>query len=102
MHITLVHVHVKPECREAFVEHMRQNHEGSVREPGNLRFDVIAAEDDPAHFVIVEVYRDAASAAAHKQTAHYLAWRDAVAGMMASPREGRRYTAIAPVDPERW
>jgi autoinducer 2-degrading protein len=102
MHVTLVHVHVKPERLDAFLEATRRNHEASAREPGNLRFDVLQSEDDPTGFVLVEAYRDAQSAAAHKQTAHYLAWRDAVADAMASPRQGVRYRVIAPADPERW
>jgi len=95
MHVTHVHVHVKPEHLEEFVAATRANHEGSVREPGNLRFDVFQSEDDPTRFVLVEVFRDADAAAAHRTTPHYLAWRDTVAGWMAAPRQGRRYRAVA-------
>jgi autoinducer 2-degrading protein len=102
MHVTLVYVHVKPEHVEAFAEATRRNHAGSVREPGNLRFDVLQSADEPTRFVLVEVYGDEAAAAAHKKTAHYLAWREAVADWMASPRVGRRFSVIAPADPEAW
>ncbi len=95
MHVTLVHVHVKPEHVEAFVEATRANHEASIREPGNLRFDVLRSPDDPERFLIYELYRDAEAAAAHKDTAHYLAWRDLVADWMAEPRTGVRYEAVA-------
>jgi len=96
MRVTLVHVHVKPEHVERFIATTRRNHEGSVREPGNLRFDVLQSEDDPARFVLVEIFRDAEAVVAHKTTPHYLAWRDEVAGWMAAPREGRRYRLLAP------
>jgi autoinducer 2-degrading protein len=102
MHITHVHVQVKPERLEGFIAATLANREGAVREPGNLRFDVLQSEDDPTRFVLIEIYRDAEAAAAHKTTAHYLAWRDAVADWLAAPREGRRYRAIAPEDPGRW
>jgi len=102
MHITLVHVHVKPQHLEPFLAVTRDNHDGSRREPGNLRFDVLQSEDDPTRFVFVEVYRDAEAAAAHKSTPHYLTWRDTVKDWMASPREGQRYLALAPTDPEAW
>jgi len=102
MHITLVSVHVKPERVDAFVEATLANHEGSRRERGNLRFDLLQTEDDPARFVLIEVYETAEAAAAHKITPHYLACRDTVADWMASPREGRRYRAIAPDDPGAW
>ena len=99
MHVTLVHVHVVADWIEAFVAATRRNREGSVREPGNLRFDILQSEDDPARFVFVEIFRDAEAAAAHKTTPHYLAWRDEVANWMASPREGRRYRSIAVATP---
>jgi autoinducer 2-degrading protein len=35
-------------------------------------------------------------AAAHKQTAHYLNWRDSVADMMAEPRKGVSYAGLYP------
>ena len=95
MHITLVHVHVKPQHLAEFLEITLDNHRGARAEPGNLRFDVLQAEDDPTRFVLVEVYRDAEAAAAHKNTPHYLAWRDAVAEWMESPRQGIRYRAVA-------
>jgi autoinducer 2-degrading protein len=96
MHVTLVHVHVKPECLPAFIEATRANHEASVQEPGNRRFDILQSPEDPARFVLYEAYADAEAAAAHKQTAHYAAWRDAVAGMMAGPRKGVPMNGLFP------
>lgn len=88
MQVTLVHVHVKPEFVDAFIAATRANHEGSVKEPGNRRFDVLQNPEDPTRFILYESYVSAEDAAAHKQTAHYAAWRDAVADMMAEPRTG--------------
>jgi autoinducer 2-degrading protein len=96
MHVTLVHVHVAAEHLEPFIAATRTNHEGSVREAGNVRFDVLQSEDDPTRFVLVEMFRDAQAAAAHKTTAHYLAWRDQVAAWMASPRQGPKYRLLTP------
>jgi autoinducer 2-degrading protein len=87
MHVTLVHVVVKPESVAAFVAATRANHEASVREPGNRRFDVLQSPDHPTRFILYEAYATAADAAAHKQTAHYAEWRDTVAPMMAEPRK---------------
>lgn len=88
MHVTLVHVVVKPEAVDAFIAATRVNHEASVREPGNRRFDVLQSPEDPTRFVLYEAYASTEDAAAHKQTAHYAQWRDAVAPMMAEPRKG--------------
>jgi (4S)-4-hydroxy-5-phosphonooxypentane-2,3-dione isomerase len=96
MHVTIVKVSVKPESVDAFIAATRKNHEGSIAEPGNRRFDVLQDPGEPTRFVLYEAYATADDAAAHKQTAHYLAWRDAVAGMMAEPRQGIPYTGLLP------
>ena len=96
MHVTLVHVRVRPEDVDAFIAATRANHQDSVTEPGNRRFDVLQTPDDPARFILYEAYATAADAAAHKETAHYLAWREAVAGMMAEPRRGEPMNGLFP------
>lgn len=96
--IVHVQVQVKPEAVDAFVAATLENARASVEEPGIARFDVIRQADDPARFVLVEVYRDAAAPAAHKETAHYAKWRDAVAPMMAAPRTSVRYENLFPED----
>ncbi|WP_058557453.1 antibiotic biosynthesis monooxygenase [Thiohalocapsa sp. ML1] len=96
MHVTLVHVRVKPERIEDFVAASRANHEGSIAEPGNRRFDVLQDPHDPGHFVLYEAYATPEDAAAHKQTAHYAQWRDTVADMMAAPREGVPMVGLFP------
>ena len=101
MLVVQVHVHVKPECVGAFKEATRLNARLSLLELGVLRFDVLQQQDDPARFVLVEVYRDANAAAAHKETKHYPVWRDAVAPMMAGPRHSVKFDNVFP-DDEGW
>lgn len=96
MHVTLVHVRVKAEHIQDFIAACRANHLGSVQEPGNRRFDILQSADDPTKFVLYEAYASAAAAAAHKATAHYLAWRGTVAPWMASPRQGVAYQGLFP------
>jgi len=98
MLIVHVHVHVKSDCLDAFRAASLANARESVREPGIARFDVCQQQDDPTRFVLVEVYRDAAAPARHKETAHYAAWRDTVAPMMASPRTSVKFTNLFPDD----
>jgi quinol monooxygenase YgiN len=95
-----IHVQVKPECVDAFKQATLANARASLQEPGVARFDVVQQQDDPARFVFVEVYRDAAAAAAHKETAHYPVWRDAVAPMMAAPRQSVKFVNVFPEDAE--
>jgi autoinducer 2-degrading protein len=96
MHVTLVHVHVKPERVDDFIAATAANHAASVQEPGNRRFDVLQSPDDPCRFILYEAYATAADAAAHKDTAHYLAWRQRVADWMAEPRRGMPYNGLYP------
>ena len=98
MLVVHVHVHVKPDCIEAFKEASVENARNSVQEPGVARFDVIQQLDDPARFVLVEVYRTDDDPARHKETAHYQKWRDAVADMMAEPRQSTKFANCFPDD----
>lgn len=93
-----VHVRVKPGGEEAFRAASVANAEASRREPGVVRFDLLCDREDPTRFLLVEIYRDAAAAAAHKETAHYAAWRDAVSDLMAEPRRSARYVNLSPAD----
>lgn len=101
MHTVHVFVHVRPEAVEAFEAATLENARQSLREPGVARFDVLRRHDDPTRFVLVEVYRTDEAPAEHKETAHYAAWRDAVAGMMAEPRTSIRYDEVFP-GPGGW
>jgi autoinducer 2-degrading protein len=96
MHVTLVHVRVKPERVADFIMATKANHEASVAEPGNRRFDVLQSPDDPTAFVLYEAYGSPADAAAHKETAHYKVWRETVADWMAEPRRGVPYRGLFP------
>ncbi|MEY2816807.1 MAG: hypothetical protein RL275_270 [Chloroflexota bacterium] len=98
MNIVLVHVHVKPEFVDAFKQASLENASNSVKEEGIARFDVIQQVDDPTRFILVEVYKTAEAQSAHKETAHYLKWRDTVADMMAEPRQGVKYSNVFPED----
>ena len=98
MLVVHVQVRVKPECVEAFRAATLENARNSVREPGVARFDVAQREDDPTRFTLVEAYRTAEAPAAHKATAHYAAWRDAVEGMMAEPRRSVKFESVFPAE----
>jgi autoinducer 2-degrading protein len=102
MLVVHVHVQVLPDDLDAFLEASLANARASVQEPGVVRFDVIQDRADPAHVVLVEVYRDADAPAAHKATEHYAAWRDAVAPMMAQPRSSTTFDAVFPSEVDRW
>lgn len=98
MLVVHVHVRVKADDLAAFLAETRRNAAKSLDEPGVRRFDVLQDQADPTHVVLNEVYVDQAAADAHKQTAHYARWRDAVAPMMAEPRTAARFDSVFPTE----
>jgi len=98
MIVVHVHVHVKPEYVDEFIQATLENAQRSLNEPGIVRFDVIQRVDDPAKFILVEVYRNEEATLQHKETEHYKKWRDTVAPMMAEPRSSVRFRNIFPAD----
>jgi quinol monooxygenase YgiN len=96
MLIVHVHVHVTPDSIEPFTVATLENARNSIQEAGVIRFDLIQQDDDPARFLLVEIYRMPEDAARHKTTAHYAKWRDAVERMMAEPRRSVKYHALFP------
>ncbi|EKN3559636.1 TPA: (4S)-4-hydroxy-5-phosphonooxypentane-2,3-dione isomerase [Yersinia enterocolitica] len=96
MHVTLVEINVKEDKVEQFIEVFRANHQGSILEPGNLRFDVLQDESIPTRFYIYEAYVDEAAVAAHKKTPHYLRCVEELEGLMTGPRKKRTFIGLMP------
>jgi len=101
MLIVHVFVHVKSDFVDTFTAATLENARNSVQEPGVVRFDVVQQDDDTTRFLLIEIYRMPADPARHKETAHYLAWRDTVEPMMAEPRRSVKFHALFP-DPASW
>ena len=97
MVVTIVYVKVKPEYIQDFIKATQINHQHSIQEPENMRFDILQAPEEPCNFFLYEAYQTEAGAKAHKQTQHYLTWRETVADWMAEPRQGVPYHVIAPL-----
>ena len=98
MHVTIVHVQVKADHVDDFIAACARNHQASIKESGNRRFDVLQQADDPTRFVLYEAYTSREAAAAHKETEHYQQWRASVADWMAEPRLGVVYRGLYPQD----
>lgn len=98
----VVTVYVKPEHLQEFLAATRANRAGSRTEPGNLRFDILQAAEDPCRFLFYEVFTSQEALEAHRQTPHYLAWRERAETWMAKPREGRAHQVLDPRDPTEW
>lgn len=94
MYVVAVTVFVKPEFVAQFRDATLDNARNSRREPGNLRFDVLQAEEDPNRFLFYEAYKTKADFAHHQTTAHYARWKQAVADWMAQPRQGVKHNSV--------
>ena len=94
MLIVQVFVHVLPDAVEAFSAATIENAAHSAQEPGIARFDVLQSVDDTTKFTLIEAYLTADAPAAHKATAHYARWRDAVEPMLAEPRRSVKYSDV--------
>ena len=98
MQILIVHAQIKPEFIDAFKAATLINAQNSLKEPGVARFELLQQQDDPARFVLYEVYRNADAPAKHKESAHYNSWLATVNEMFVAPRTRAFYTNIAPDD----
>lgn len=102
MIVTCVYIYVKPDTIDDFIMASCENHKAAVMEPGNLRFDFIQQADDPCRFMLYEAYETEEDSAAHKNTPHYMKWKERVQDMMAEPRRGVKYNILKPDDPQKW
>lgn len=102
MIVNFVHVWVKEEHVEDFKKACEENHNESVKEPGNLRFDFLQEAGNSSKFVFYEAYESEEAVAAHKNTPHYLKWKETVAEWMARPRQGIKHEILCPQDKSKW
>lgn len=96
MYVVCVTVWVKPGFEDQFITATEDNHLHTRQEPGNVRFDVLQAEEDRSQFFLYEVYKSKDDFVRHQQTEHYLRWKQTVAEWMSKPRQGVRHHSVFP------
>ncbi len=94
MYVVSVTVVVKRPSVAQFIEATLDNARHTRLEPGNLRFDVLQAEEDPLRFLLYEAYKTKEDFVRHQQTPHYLRWKQAVSDYMAQPRQGVKHHSL--------
>ena len=94
MFIAAVHVFIKPDKVDDFKQMIKANYEGSIKEPGCLRFDVAQSKDDPTEFMLWEVYVDEEANKLHKTQAHYLAFREKFPDLQRKDRFSDLYSGV--------
>ena len=80
MLVVMVTARVKPGKRDEFLKVIKEDAESTTtKEEGNFGFYVVQENEDPDKFFLFEIYRDQAALEAHRQTPHFLKYREAVA-----------------------
>jgi len=99
---TIVNIWVKEPYLQQFIDATYDNHFHSLKEPGNLRFDILQDATDPLKFTFYEVYASDEAVAAHKGTSHYMRWKETVNDWMSRPRQGIKHNVVFPTDIKQW
>lgn len=94
MLVQLVHIQVKPDRIEDFLDAFRINYNGTIKEPGNLRFDVLQDPDDETRFSIFEVFKNDAALDDHRKTEHYKETVALLEDIMTGPRSKDFYKMV--------
>jgi len=98
MHIVVVQIYVKPEFIETFKEATLLNAKASIQEEDILQFDFLEQKGYSGRFLLYEVYRESLDQSKHRETDHYLAWKECVEAMLVEPRRGETYINVYPPD----
>ncbi len=98
MFTVIVYLHVKREYLDVFIQATLDNAQNSQKEPGVIAFDMLQQQDDPTRLVLYETYRTAQAQLDHRETPHYLKWRETIADMFEEPRYAIKYDVLSPAE----
>lgn len=80
-----VYFHVKEACTDEFIEQTLINVENSKKESGVKHFLFFQQTGEPHSFCLIEVYQTVADQLKHRETAHYIHWKEKIAPMLENP-----------------
>jgi autoinducer 2-degrading protein len=83
------YVEVMPNTVASGTALLKQYRDASLKEDGNLRFDVLQEFARPNRFAIVEAWRDKAALDAHAKTASTMQFRDKLKAIESAPYDER-------------
>ena len=94
MYALIVTIRVLTNEVDIFLQKTLEHADATRKEIGNVRYDVLQSEDDPAGFVIYEVYRTKEDFLFHRETPHSIKWKTEITVIMAKPRERNRCKSV--------
>ncbi|SDC60456.1 putative quinol monooxygenase [Paraburkholderia lycopersici] len=68
------------------------------KEPGNLRYDLLRRADGAPGFHLYEAYVDEGAVQAHRESAHFAAYRAQIAAWVTEPPEVKLLTGVDVAD----
>ncbi|MEM5420939.1 MULTISPECIES: putative quinol monooxygenase [Paraburkholderia] len=77
----------KPEHVAEVETLMRDMVSHTRKEPGNLRYDLLRRADGAPGFYLYETYVDEAAVQAHRESAHFVAYRAKIGAWVTEPPE---------------
>ena len=90
----LTHVDVFPAGKDQAIEMLKTLAEGSRKDPGNLRFDILQQDGRLNHLPIIEAWSSAGTQAAHIMAEHTRAYRAKLVTLQGALYDERLYKAI--------
>lgn len=78
MVVFLINHHVKPEFIDDYQVAVREDARNSLLKNGILRFEIYQDIKDPAHFTLLEAYKNMDARESHLRTPHLLRFRKVV------------------------
>ncbi|PZO79475.1 MAG: autoinducer-2 (AI-2) modifying protein LsrG [Mesorhizobium amorphae] len=93
MLIQLVNINVVPGHEAEFLEAFRINYEGTRKEAGNLRFDVLRDPENESRFFIYEVFTSPEALEEHRNTEHYRECVRRIDPILTGPRTKQFFQA---------
>lgn len=99
MYVVIASLHLKPGRKDDFMAAMLEDAEATMaKEEYVYAFEIVEDEQDADRLHLVEVYRDQASHQKHKESPHFLKWRDTTADWFAEPMSVKRGHTLFPPD----
>lgn len=85
MIIQQVYFTVKPSSVKEFIEYTKENVLCSNREPGVKRFEFLKDKNSDNRFVLFEIFNSVEDQNDHRDTAHYMRWKEQTADFLEVP-----------------
>lgn len=90
----VTHIDVTGDHKDDAVALLRSMHDDTVKERGNLRYDVFQQKNRPNHFTVVEAWSDWETQSKHEAASHTRAFRQKLLPMEGALYDQRVYTAL--------